>query len=304
MKAKFYTAAALALVLAACNESEPENLPADGTVAMSFIADIDGIATRAAGTNFETDDQIGIVPLKSGHLEEAQNNLCYTYGAEGTFTSNPPYYFQDRGEVTFNAYHPWRETKDMQDNVIALDTRANKQNAAARRQNDMLFSSVKTSVSTPQVEFTDENGNAFKHVMTQLTLKFKTGAGISDLEKLTAYTLKSLTMDGSFSTIDGAVTLGAKDKEDLTMEVTGSSKTSLTCDALILLPQRIDNGSQKLDVTYNGVTYSASLTIPEGQLKAGTHYTFEVTVSNTGLTVGEAKIVDWESVTVTGEATM
>lgn len=46
------------LGLAACSSDENEVL--DGSVAAKVTANIDGVQTRAAGTTWETDDEIGI----------------------------------------------------------------------------------------------------------------------------------------------------------------------------------------------------------------------------------------------------
>ena len=42
--------------------------------------------------------------------------------------------------------------------------------------------------------------------------------------------------------------------------------------------------------------YTATLTIPDGALKAGNNYTYTVTVRNKDLSVGSAVISDWNPV--------
>ena len=106
MKASIYTTAVLlALGLTACNK-EMDNPLADGPVALSVTADISQVVTRATATAFENEDPIGIFPKKNDVLDAEQANRLYTYNGS-TFTSADPYYFQDRGMVTFNAYYPY-----------------------------------------------------------------------------------------------------------------------------------------------------------------------------------------------------
>ena len=60
MKARFFSLAALALALAACN-NDNENLNG-GPVAAQFTADI-ALATRASGTTWDNGDRIGITDI-------------------------------------------------------------------------------------------------------------------------------------------------------------------------------------------------------------------------------------------------
>ena len=51
-----------------------------------------------------------------------------------------------------------------------------------------------------------------------------------------------------------------------------------------------------MTVVFNGNKYNATLSIPEGTLKAGNNYTYTVTVRNMGLSIGSAVISDWNPV--------
>ena len=54
--------------------------------------------------------------------------------------------------------------------------------------------------------------------------------------------------------------------------------------------------SIELSVNYNSQPYNATLTVPDGELKAGNNYTYTVTVRNKGLSIGSAEITDWNPV--------
>lgn len=309
MSNKWMAAAAALVALAAC--SNDENLPdpfADGPVALAVSADISPAATRASGASFGDNDQIGIFAFKEASMETAGGvNTCYTYNS-GNFTANPPYYFQDRENVTFKAYYPYDNNLNNTNHTIAIDTRATNQTnmvALTWRKNDYLFATNQTSVSSPSVSYT--GGNAFSHVMSQVVFTFKAGtsAGVNDLARLTGYKITTvLTMDGSFDPTTGAVRCNDPAvKETITMAVTGAADTEITATPLILLPQEVS--ALALEVTYNGQTYKATLDAPEGSLKSGYSYSYTVTINNTGLTVGSAQITGWQTgFTGSGDATM
>ena len=66
MKTRLFTFAALALALAACT-NDNENLN-DGPVAAVINAEIsDAVATRASGTQWTTNDEIGISESRFGY---------------------------------------------------------------------------------------------------------------------------------------------------------------------------------------------------------------------------------------------
>ncbi len=297
-----------ALAFAACDNEENLTDPlADGPVAMSFTADISSVATRATATGFEAGDKVGIIPMRDGNVETSQANIAYTYGDDNKFTANPPYWFQKRGEVTFNAYYPYDENlANDNDYVFTIETGGNqtteKINGNDWLKNDYLFASAKTDVNYPEISFTEAGGNPFKHVMSSIVFKFSAGtdAGVANLNALSSYFIARLAVVGTFDCKTGIVatdpapasqgTIGGIDLSD---KVSG---LEYTADPLIVLPQTLSY--LKLNVVYNGTTYVAELNLDE--LKAGTRYEIPVTIKNTGLVIGNAEIEDWIAETPTG----
>ena len=51
-----------------------------------------------------------------------------------------------------------------------------------------------------------------------------------------------------------------------------------------------------MTVVFNGYDYNATLTVPDGELKAGNNYTYTVTVRNQDLSIGSAEITGWNPV--------
>ena len=146
------------------------------------------------------------------------------------------------------------------------------------------------------MNFTDDTAAggtdcSFHHCMSQITLTFQEGSGVDfKTAKLSGYTLSGLVLMGSFDTATGTAETDANAQTaDLTMELDGVLTSSV-----ILFPQ--STTSIELSVNYNSQPYTATLTVPDGALKAGNNYTYTVTVRNKDLTVSSATISDWNPV--------
>ena len=286
MKTRLFTFAALALALAACTNDD-ENLN-DGSVAAVINAEIsDAVATRASGTAWAERDEIGISESRFGYT-----NVPYRWES-GKFTpTGTIIFFQDDDPTTFSAYYPY----DADGGTLTATTDATaQQNQPAI---DFLYATGATaSTHNPEVNFTDDTDAggtdcSFHHCMSQITLTFKEGSGV-DFSTIqpTGYTLSGLMLTGSFDTTTGtAETDDATAAQDLDMTLTNGALTS----SVILFPQT--KASIGLSVYYNSQPYTATLTIPDGALKAGNNYTYTVTVRNKDLSISSATISDWNPV--------
>lgn len=286
MKTRLFTFAALALALAACTNDD-ENLN-DGSVAAVINAEIsDAVSTRASGTAWAERDEIGISESRFGYT-----NVPYRWES-GKFTpTGTIIFFQDDDPTTFSAYYPY----DADGGTLTATTDATaQQNQPAI---DFLYATGATaSTHNPEVNFTDgtkAGGKdcSFHHRMSQITLTFEAGSGVDfNTIKPTGYTLSGLVLEGSFDTTTGtAETDDATAAQDLDMTLTNGALTS----SVILFPQT--KASIGLSVYYNSQPYTATLTIPDGALKAGNNYTYTVTVRNKDLSVSSATISDWNRV--------
>lgn len=286
MKTRFFAFAALALTLAACTNDD-ENLN-DGSVAAVINAEIsDAVATRASGTAWAERDEIGISESRFGYT-----NVPYRWES-GKFTpTGTIIFFQDDDPTTFSAYYPY----DADGGTLTATTDATaQQNQPAI---DFLYATGATaSTHNPEVNFTDDTDAggtdcSFHHCMSQITLTFKEGSGV-DFSTIqpTGYTLSGLMLTGSFDTTTGtAETDDATAAQDLDMTLTNGALTS----SVILFPQT--KASIGLSVYYNSQPYTATLTIPDGALKAGNNYTYTVTVRNKDLSIESAEITPWNPV--------
>lgn len=305
MNSKIYLAAAFAWVLAACtNENEPVS-PADGEVAAQVTADINSVRTRASVGQWQDGHVIGISTVNTYDAGNKPTpltdykNIPYEYDGKAFGPIGRTIYFQSPEEVTFFAYYPYKEELNG-NGIIAAKTDADAQER--QHEIDFLFTrGAKADKDNPQVKFirmNDTEDYSFHHSMSQITIKFSEGDNVTFTGKLTG-----LVLDGAFDTANGeASAAAAGGTEDLAMDLTGKVSVTdgkYTTEPVIVFPQ--EAASIGLKVTVDDQVYKATLSVREGALKAGNHYTFPVTVKKTGLIVGGAEISGW--IPVTGDPT-
>ena len=283
MKTKFFAFAALALTLAACN-NDNENLN-DGPVAAKFIADITP-ATRvnSEGTDWTDGDCIGITG--AGFI-----NIPYVRESGQFVPEDKTIYFNDTETKTFNAYYPYQSDGG----TVTVNTAADKQGPGI----DFLFASgAKGSTRSPEVSFTDKTDkggedNSFHHCMSLIKFTFKAGDGIifNGMEPA-SYTLGGLKHEGTFDTATGMTAVTAAANSPINMQLNGA-----TASQVIILPQGVTIPLD-LSVSYNGQSYKATLKLPETPTAnfytAGYAYTYNITLNNKDIEVGEPTITPWK----------
>ena len=280
-----FALAAFALSLAACtNDNEAiDNSP----VAARINAEIsDAVTTRASGTTWNENDRIGLTGIGTQY-----DNVPYIMNG-GTFKEDgEPIYFHTTEEVVFRAYYPYDE------NGKTLKATTDDEAQKNQPKIDFLYATGATaSTHNPTVNFTDgtkAGGKdcSFHHCMSQITLTFVAGDGVSfSAIQPESYMLSGLVLTGSFDTTTGiAKTDDGAQAANLDMPI-GTQLTS----SVILFPQTVT--ALPLYVKYNGERYKATLNIPEGALQAGNNYTYTVKVRNRGIEVSQATIAAWNEI--------
>ena len=305
-----FAAATVLVSIASCNKNEKFN-PEETKVAMTFVAAIDGAGTKAdtetEKTAFVENDAVGIIHVPTTEISPMEStNFKYKYNGTKFEAENLPYYFQDRDEVTFHAYYPYDanlETGSSSTYAIELNTKE-------MVVTDYLYASATTTVANPSISYTGDK--AFKHVMAKLTINLRSGDGIGELTNAnTSVSVGNFNHKGGFIVFLGEVGREALGGENTPapFSFTGPSHSHL------LIPQPLldENDEEDTDevdvtVTYGGVDYNAKLKITTTDrngkyaLLAGTHYTYTITVKNTGLVISSAEIKDWNEETATGDA--
>ena len=197
--------------------------------------------------------------------------------------------------MTFHAYYPFVPTPGTAAAPLTgVSTDATNQTAENQPLIDFLYASGATaSKDAPTVSFTGDH--AFTHRMSQVTLTFIEGDDM-DLDGAWGYTLGGLKLQGTFNPQDGTATADDVEAKPLVLSLSEveTANARYTASSLILFPQ--DAASIALTVTLSGQPYTATLTVKDGKLQPGNNYTWDVTVSKTGLVVGDAEIEDWNDV--------
>lgn len=276
MKTRFFAFAVLALTLAACN-NDNENLN-DGPIAAKFIADITP-ATRvnSEGTDWTDGDRIGVTGASFTNVPYKRENGKFV-------TDGTTIYFDDTETKTFNAYYPYQA----EGGTVTVSTAADKQGTGI----DFLFASGATgNTHNPTVSFT--GAHAFHHRMSLIKFTFKPGDGlIFNGTEPAGYTLDGLKHEGTFDTATGTTAVTAAAESPINMQLGGA-----TTSQVIILPQEVTS-SLELKVSFNGLNYTTTLPNPSkpeaNQFSAGYAYTYNITLSNKGITVEEPEITPWE----------
>ena len=285
MKTRIFAFAALALSLVACtNDNEVTD---NGPVAARINAEIsNAVATRASGTTWDENDRIGLTGIGTQY-----DNVPYIMNG-GTFKEDgEPIYFHTTEDVVFRAYYPYDENGGTLTATTDGEAQKNQQKI------DFLYATGATAnTHKPKVNFTDDTDTggkdcSFHHCMSQISLTFEAGSGVSfSAIKPETYKLSRLVLEGGFDTATGIAKADENTQTaDLTMELGGALTSSV-----ILFPQT--KASISLTVEFNGNEYNATLIVPDGALQAGNNYTWTVTVRNEGLSIGTAGISPWNPV--------
>ena len=285
MKTRLFAFAALGIALTACtNDNEMTD---NGPVAAVINAEIsDAVATRASGTTWADKDEIGVSENRYGYTNVRYRRANGKFEPAGSII-----FFEDDASTTFSAYYPY----DSNGGTLTATTDATAQKNQPKI--DFLYATGATaSTHNPEVNFTDgtkAGGKdcSFHHCMSQITLTFEAGDGVSfSAIQPESYTLSELVLTGSFDTTTGIAKTDEKAQAaDLEMPISSTLTSSV-----ILFPQA--KASIGLTVVFNGNDYNATLTVPDGELKAGNNYTYTVTVRNKGLSIASAEITDWNPV--------
>ena len=285
METRLFALAALGIALTACtNDNEAMD---KGSVPAEIKAEISAPAdSHADDTQWRDADEIGVSESRFGFT-----NVPYVM-TNGKFEpARETIFFLDDEPTTFSAYYPY--------NAKGGTLTATTDSAAQQNQPDIDFlyaTGATASTHNPEVNFTDDTDAggqdcSFHHCMSQISLTFEAGSGVEfSTIQPESYTLSGLVLTGNFDTETGIAKADENAQEaDLAMELDGALSSSV-----ILFPQT--KASIGVTVVFNGNKYNATLSIPEGTLKADNNYTYTVTVRNMGLSIGSAVISDWNPV--------
>lgn len=268
--------AALALALVACgdeNELAGDVQLLDSPKEVSFSA---GILSRASGSNWNKDDEVGISATGEG---QSYSNILYKVAEAGALVTFSPAgeaicYTAD-APMSFTAYYPYAETLD--NGFIYKNTTETQEGV------DFLWASVndRPYSEAPVVSFT------FRHQMALLEVQVTSDEDLSGQNVV----IGGLKHDGGFNTVIG----GAKPKDDAqTQDWTVGTVVSGTEFEFsgFIYPQDANELSVKIG------KQEAKLSLGQNMFQAGYKYTVTATIANgeinAQITINGNTIEDWK----------
>ncbi|MDR2389199.1 MAG: fimbrillin family protein [Tannerellaceae bacterium] len=276
---------AAATLAAACSSDEMEqNESRNAALAVQFSAgNLAAVQTRTTinGTTGETqwseNDPVGLFMTGAA----TANNMKYTVSNATTGTlapdgaANTLYYPPSGDYVDFLAYYPWKngQTPDK----YAMDV-SDQSNPSAI---DLLYSDKATGYNKTSATV----GLTFYHASARLKMKILAGEGFDDLTGLTAVTIRNVSTTANFNLSEGSIS-DANSGQHILARNTNANDDVLR--ELILIPAQYPSG--KVVFTVSGVDYFWDISAID--FRSGELYSYEITVSKTGITTTGAT---WES---------
>lgn len=286
MKAKYtiFAAVAISITIASCSNNDEPTVENDGAAVVT--ANIGEVVSRAANTSWANGDAIGISTTSTGKTQYA--NMQYTTTGNGDFThvggKATGIFFQSMDAVTFSAYYPFTGTEGTAAGTISENTTDQTKQTSF----DYLFADKGTASRTdPELEF------AFKHKMTRLILNFQTDAqsGFSVSEVSSgSFSIGGIKLNGTFNTVTGTAAATGAVSASWTVNATPTMASNVRTYSMIFFPQTVT--SLNVSATIGGENYGCEIT---PALKAGTSYSYTITIKKTGLTVGNCTISNWNT---------
>lgn len=250
-------------VFTGCDKKEVppiiENTPVQFTASKSNES-----ITKASGTSWDNDDEIGIFTIKNQSTLQAENiidnnnNLAFTTNGSGLFypKGKSVYYPQDGSSMDVVAYFPYKT--NLTNFTYPIDI---------TEQSEFFYS---TNLKGINKKNTSSN-LVFKRVLAKLTLHIRPQAGGASLAGLTVVADGAPTK-ASFSLSTGILTPDESSVNKISLTLSGNDQQQVV--SALLLPTAQANRT-KIHFTIGTKTYSWS--VPHA-LEAGKAYSYNITI--------------------------
>lgn len=255
------------------DDADPDTRLPAGKYPMTFTAAVEGLTATRATTDgkWEGTEEVAI------QIGTGTTPKKYKAASNGSLTveSGDPFYWQNTGNITVNAWYPYNDTKPA-DNALTVN--ADQSNDANYQASDYL--EAKDAIVTfkkPELTFT--------HRTAKVVVTLIKGEGISNLDNA-AVTFVNLTGVSSGSSVISRT----------------ETKNGATTYTALLVPQQITQKTQFIKVTIGtGDVARDYFYTPETgvSLVAGHVHTYNITVKKDGLQVTEGTSASWTETPVT-----
>lgn len=312
MKTLSYLSLALvALTVIGCSSDDSlEQTDNSQRKPLSFVSYV--VNSRRAASNLQQTQlaegvKVGVFVKNTNGFISGGNNAQLTANGAGAFTGAPIYLPEDGSAVSVAAYAPYNSKfNDMADVDADFSVAANQSATAGYLASDLLY-----GIPAGTNSFDEKNTVValnFTHMLSKLTVKFKTSANTDvDLKGSTiniVNTLPSTTLkvaDGTIGAAKGTAT-------NIKAAAFAADATEFVASAIIV-PQTVAPGSFIQVVLTNGKMLNAKLNAA-ATFASGKSYTYSVNISGQGETVEAAielgsTVADWveDATVLTGDVT-
>lgn len=291
-------AACAGVLLPACSDPVGGgNEAPDADLSIRIAPDVQ---TRVTDGAFEDGDAVGltVVPWRDGKEQSLENvrwedNVKFVR-KDGVFAAvSTPYFIDAATKNTFYAYYPYNQT-GFRKNSSLLDVAVKTdQRGAGASASDCLI-----AVSREVVPGGNPVPLVFHHVLSQITICLKAGAGITldELEQA-AVTLKNFRTEAVCDVESGAFSDIARVDDIIPCGTLVRQGDMLIGLSAILIPQDRKAGESLFYVVYNGVTMAYK---PDSDFRfeSGCNHVFTATVGMTAQGVcmqAVARLGDWQA---------
>lgn len=289
---KYIAFAALALTFAACTQEE-EFIPQGDADSVKISANIGKLQTRvnydAEGyTAFDKDDQIRV----QNTLRTSKNIATYTLTDEGWNTTDA-FVWNSTSLNQFQAWYPVMNGSSY--NTFTLPTN--------QSDNASLSAADWMTASTDEITKPENNtlNLEFQHRLAKVTVNITNwNSEFTGKEEITEPKIHTNGTDVTADYENGSATITATGgNTDIDPLVNGTSFTA------IVAPVKYDANDKFMTFTVAGqdMTVSAKNGTLTGGLKAGNHYTFDLTVGRDVAAITSVSVNDWTEKPISGVET-
>jgi len=308
MKKFFFFAAVASVMLTACSSDNDEaNVANDGQIRLTTQNVMN--QTRSANqslqlTQFANDETVGIflvenvsgTPTLSGdNVTSYAQPLTYTADGAGNL-SNTQYWPKDGNGLFIYGVYPATAATAYNAAGVSFSVQADQSTDANYMASDLMTGAP---TSNPVARQSTTVPLTFTHLLTKVNINLTAGNGFvaSDLTSATV-TLLSLKPTTTFNVQNTTVGDASGDATNI-VAGTGASTSA------IIVPQNVVASINFIKVTVGGGDYIYKMGTAT-TFTAQKVYTYNLTVSKTGLTLSTASINNWESIgdPVEGTATL
>lgn len=272
-----------AISLASCSDDNTQNAQS-GTIA-TFASGINNYVTRVndEGDKWVAEDSIGIYMLnntESTIINGVDNvkHFATNAGVSTSFTTPVPVHFPTDGSaVDFIAYHP--HSLKVANAIYPIDLSDQSKQAIL----DLMYAESQPSKNDGYThEYQSAIELTFNHKLTKTVLNVTApGKDISNM----AVTIKGVDKTGEFNLIEGKITSRATNGEIVPCKVSNGKYEA------ILLPIETLSDTHTVEFDIEGVVYKWTMSQNTaagggsiGKFEEGYKYTFNITVTDSGVT--------------------